>query len=24
MSIACADSSKVWQIIGEEFRRLRG
>jgi hypothetical protein len=23
MSIACADSPKVWQIIGEEFRRIR-
>lgn len=24
MSIACADSTKVWQILGEEFRRIRG
>jgi hypothetical protein len=24
MSIACADSPKVWSIVGEEFRRVRG
>jgi hypothetical protein len=24
MSIACADPPKVWSIVGEEFRRIRG
>jgi hypothetical protein len=24
MSIACADAPKVWAIVGEEFRRVRG
>jgi hypothetical protein len=24
MNIACADSAKVWAIVGEEFRRIRG
>jgi hypothetical protein len=22
--LACGDGEKVWQIIGEEFRRVRG